>query len=81
MNAKVVVITGASGGIGAALAEVLSKRGFSLALVARREEALRLVATRCGENAAPIVADVTRREEVRRVVEQTLARFGRIDSG
>jgi len=79
MNEKVVVITGASGGIGAALAELLSKRAFSLALVARREDALRSVATRCGERAVPIVADVTRREEVRRVVEEALARFGRID--
>ena len=74
-----MVITGASGGIGAALAELLSKRGFSLALVARRVDELRAVSNRCGENAAPIVADVTRREEVRRVVEQALARFGRID--
>lgn len=79
MNEKVVVITGASGGIGAALAELLSKRGFSLGLVARREEELRAVATRCGENAAPIVADVTRRDEVRRVVSEALARFGHID--
>jgi NADP-dependent 3-hydroxy acid dehydrogenase YdfG len=76
---KVVVITGASDGIGAALAEVLAGRGASLSLVARREAMLRAVAARCGERALPIVADVTRRDEVRRVVEETLARFGRID--
>jgi NADP-dependent 3-hydroxy acid dehydrogenase YdfG len=75
----VVVITGASGGIGAALAELLAGQGASLALVARREEALRAVATRCGERALPIVADMTRRDEVRRVVTESLARFGRID--
>jgi short-subunit dehydrogenase len=79
MHDKVVVITGASGGIGAALAELLVTRGASLALVARREDALRAVAARCGDRAFAIVADVTRREEVRRVVEQSLARFGRID--
>ena len=76
---KVIVITGASGGIGAALAEMLASRGASLALVARREEILRTVAARCGEGALPLVADMTRREDVRRVVEQTLARSGRID--
>jgi NADP-dependent 3-hydroxy acid dehydrogenase YdfG len=76
---KVVVITGASGGIGEALAELLARRGASLALVARREEVLRTVAAHCGDRAAAIVADVTRRDEVRRVVAEALARFGRID--
>lgn len=76
---KVVVITGASGGIGAALAELLASRGNSLSLVARREDELRAVANRCGPSAVAIVADVTRREEVRRVVEESLARFGHID--
>ena len=79
MDQRVVVITGASGGIGAALAELLSKRGASVVLVARRADVLREVAERCGERALPIVADVTRRDEVRRVVEKSLVRFGRID--
>ena len=79
MKGKVIVITGASAGIGAALAEMLASRGASLALVARREEALAAVAARCGQPALPITADVTRRVEVRRVVEATLARHGRID--
>jgi len=79
MHEKVVVITGASGGIGAAVSEALAARGASLGLVARRENALGAVAVRCGQSAHPIVADVTRREDVRRVVQETLARFGRID--
>jgi NADP-dependent 3-hydroxy acid dehydrogenase YdfG len=79
MHDKVVVITGASGGIGAAVAELLAARGASLALVARRGDALQAVAARCGKLAHPIVADVTRRDEVRRVVEESLSRFGRID--
>ena len=79
MDKKVVVITGASSGIGAALAELLSSRGASVALVARRANVLQEVADRCGERALPIVADVTRRDEVRRVVEESLAPFGRID--
>jgi len=71
---QVVVITGASAGIGAALAEELSGRGARLVLVARRLEALQAVARRCGE------ADVTRRDEVERVMAATLARFGRVDA-
>jgi len=79
MADQVVVITGASGGIGAALALALSPRGESLVLVARREDALRAVAAGCGPQAHVIRADATRRDNVRRVVQDTLARFGRID--
>jgi NADP-dependent 3-hydroxy acid dehydrogenase YdfG len=76
---KVVVITGASGGIGAALAELLAQRGAWVGLVARRREALEGVAAHCGGRAHPMVADATQRPEVRRVVQESLARFGRID--
>jgi short-subunit dehydrogenase len=78
MDRKVVVITGASGGIGAATAELLARRGMSLVLVARREDALRAVAARCGD-ALPLVADVTQRADVKRVVDQALTRFGHVD--
>jgi NADP-dependent 3-hydroxy acid dehydrogenase YdfG len=77
--AKVVMITGASAGIGAALAEQLAERGDRVALVARRPEALGDVAARCGAAAHPIVADVTERAQVRRAIEATIARFGRLD--
>lgn len=76
---KVIVITGASSGIGAALADLLAARGASLVLVARRDHALREVAARCGERALPIAADVGLRDDVRRVVRDALAHFGRID--
>ncbi len=79
MRDKVVVVTGASAGIGAALAQLLAERGASVVLVARRQDALREVAARCGERALWVVADVTIREDVRRVVKETLARFGHID--
>ncbi len=79
MRGTVVVITGASGGIGAALAELLGQRGASLALVARREAALCSIAARSGPAAHAIVADATVRTEVRRVVAETLTRFGKID--
>ncbi|HUR36092.1 MAG TPA: SDR family oxidoreductase [Vicinamibacterales bacterium] len=79
MAAPVVVITGASTGIGAALAERLAAGGAAVSLVARRAAALNDVAARCGPAALPVVADMTVREEARRVVAETLDRFGRID--
>ena len=78
MRENVVVITGASAGIGAALAELLAKQGMSLVLVARRKDALESIAARCAR-AHAIVADVAQRAEVRRVVDGAIARFGRID--
>src|SRR5262245_36903459 len=76
---KVVVITGASSGIGAALAELLGHRGASVVLVARRKAVLDEVAAKCGPQALAIAADCGRRDEIRRVVDETLARFGVID--
>jgi short-subunit dehydrogenase len=70
MKDKVIVITGASAGIGAALAEVVARRGARPVLVARREKELREVAARC--NGLPVVADVTRRDEVVRACEQAI---------
>lgn len=79
MADKVVVITGASSGIGATLAEMLAKRGDAVVLVARRADKLREVADRCGSEALVVRADVTRRADVRRTVAEAIERFGRID--
>lgn len=79
MMDKVVVITGASGGIGAATAVAVARAGGSVVLVARRLDALREVAATCGDRAHVIVADVTSRAEVQRVVRESIAKFGRID--
>lgn len=79
MGKKVVVITGASAGIGAALAEQVGKKGWQVVLAARREPELRQVAARVGPEAQPVVADVSRREDVQRVMEAALARFGQVD--
>jgi short-subunit dehydrogenase len=79
MHDKVVVITGASGGIGAAVAELVSTRGGSVVLVARRKDALGDAASRCGPNALAVVADMTSRDDVRRVVRESIERFGHVD--
>jgi NADP-dependent 3-hydroxy acid dehydrogenase YdfG len=78
MQGKVVVVTGASAGIGAALAEHVGGKGARTVLVARREAALREVASRAGD-ALAIVADVTRRADVVRAFDTALAHFGRVD--
>ncbi len=79
MKNSVIVITGASGGIGAAFARLAASNGARVVLVARRADALRSVAADCGASALPILADVTRRADVDRVVSEAIARFGQID--
>lgn len=79
MKDKIIVITGASAGIGAALAVAVARRGAVPVLVARRADALEGVARTSGDRASTVVADVTRRADVQRVVQETLARHGRID--
>jgi NADP-dependent 3-hydroxy acid dehydrogenase YdfG len=79
MKDKIIVITGASAGIGATAAVLLARRGHSLVLVARRKELLSAVGAQCGPNTLVAPADVSRRPEVRRVVEAALERFGQID--
>jgi NADP-dependent 3-hydroxy acid dehydrogenase YdfG len=76
---KVVVITGASAGIGAATAELLAQQQMSLGLMARRRDALAAVVARCGPAALAVVGDAAQQADVRRVVETALARFGHID--
>jgi NADP-dependent 3-hydroxy acid dehydrogenase YdfG len=76
---KVIVITGASTGIGAAAADLLAREGHSAVIVARRSDLLDAVAARCGGNVLPVVADATVRADVQRVVREAIARFGHID--
>ncbi len=76
---QVVLITGASTGIGAALARELDRRGARLVLVARRLAPLTALAATL-RDALPVAADVTRRAEVEAARDAALARFGRIDA-
>ncbi len=74
-----VVITGASSGIGAALGRQLTSEGARVVLVARREGSLNAATELCGDRAVPIVGDVTRRDEVQRVVRESIAKLGHVD--
>jgi short-subunit dehydrogenase len=76
----VVVITGASAGIGRALAEGLSRRGATLALAARRSDRLEELNRALGGRHLVISTDVAVREQCEALVARTLAHFGRLDT-
>ncbi len=78
---KVAVVTGASSGIGAAVAQSLSQEGMHVALAARREEALLEVQETLGEEAKSTVraTDVTDRDQVRKLFEFTENELGPVD--
>jgi NADP-dependent 3-hydroxy acid dehydrogenase YdfG len=79
---KVVVITGTSSGLGEATARLLSAEGASVVLGARREQRLRSLAdevTTKGGKATAIVTDVTKREQVQKLVDNAVQTYGRID--
>ncbi len=79
MKTKNIVITGASSGIGEALAELLAQQGHHLVLAARRQAALEEVAKACGSKAYVVPADVTNRVQIENLRDQTLGRLGHID--
>jgi short-subunit dehydrogenase len=79
---KVVFITGASSGIGRALAVEIGRRGASLGLLARRAETLREIVSEvegAGGRALALPADVKDADAVRAAAEQVREKFGRID--
>ncbi len=79
---KVCIVTGASRGIGEAIARRFAQEKARLCLVARSGDKLEALAQELGENGEPpliAVADVTREADVERAAGQALARFGRID--
>jgi len=79
MADRVIVVTGASSGIGASLAQQLGARGPRLVLAARRADLLAQVAQRASPRALAVPTDVTRREEVLRLRDAALRAFGAID--
>ncbi|XP_034827566.1 3-oxoacyl-[acyl-carrier-protein] reductase-like [Maniola hyperantus] len=75
---KVVIVTGASSGIGAAVAIAFSAAGAKVAIVGRNESKLASVAARCS-NPLVIRADITKDEDARAVIAETVKKFGKLD--
>ena len=83
LRGKVVMITGASSGIGEAIAEELVQRGARVALFARRENRLQELAQRLAgkgiEKPVIVPGDVSKPEDVQNLVNQTVQRWGKLD--
>jgi short-subunit dehydrogenase len=84
LNEQVIVITGASSGIGLATAQAAARAGASLVIAARSEETLQDICEQLSQDEHAevecVVADVANAQEVRRICDAAIARFGRIDT-
>jgi len=76
---KTYLITGASTGIGAALARAWAARGDNVVLAARNEDALKELARQCGQNALAVKTDVTDPKQCEAMVKAAVDRFGGLD--
>jgi NADP-dependent 3-hydroxy acid dehydrogenase YdfG len=79
MDKKVIVVTGASSGIGAALCERMGSEGWCVVLAARRTSELEKTAAASGNCTLVVRTDVTKKAEMESLKEKTLSKFGRID--
>ncbi|KAG9086727.1 hypothetical protein FRC06_002964 [Ceratobasidium sp. 370] len=79
-SGKVIVVTGASSGIGKTTAITLSKAGWHVVLVARREAELNAVAQECPTSTLVVACDVTDEAQVATVFTKAVEKFGRVDA-
>ena len=80
LRGKTVIVTGASAGIGEALARAFVTAGANVVLASRNVEALNSLANELGKEQTLVVpTDVTQRDQVEALVNRTVERFGRLD--
>ena len=82
LNGKVAIITGGNSGVGAATAIKFAAEGAKVVITARREAPLLEVAEKireAGGEALPVVSDISKAEDAKRVLEATLEAFGKVD--
>ena len=79
LQGKVAVITGGTSGIGEATAELFVAQGAQVVLTGRSEEKGQLLASRLGQSAIYVAADVTKEEDIKLAIDQAIERFGRLD--
>ncbi|BAY15994.1 short-chain dehydrogenase/reductase SDR [Anabaenopsis circularis NIES-21] len=82
LEGKVVIVTGASAGIGEATAIALAAEGAQVVIAARRSDRLDTVAQKITENGGkvlPIVTDITDEAQVKNLVDKAIAAWGRVD--
>jgi 3-oxoacyl-[acyl-carrier protein] reductase len=83
LNGKIALVTGASVGLGRAIARMLAREGCGVALVARRGELLQTLADEIDamglQRPLPIACDITKRDAPQRIRQQVLDHFGRVD--
>ena len=77
---KVIIITGASSGIGEETAKMLAENGAKVVISARREDRLKALADEIGENAVYLKSDVVNADEMKALVILAKEKFGRVDA-
>ncbi|GJE44705.1 SDR family oxidoreductase [Methylobacterium soli] len=80
LREQVIVVTGASSGIGLVTVRMAVERGARVVLAARSEDVLARVAAELGDRAVHVVADVGQREDVQAIADKAIAKFGGFDT-
>lgn len=76
---KVAIVTGASRGIGRAIAETFAREGAKVVICGRKQETLDQVAKEIGKGAKPVACHIGKPDQIQNLVDSTAREFGRID--